>query len=124
MQHQMKILVWLKKQHRNVTANVKASFNYNEEFHEFSGDGYAILSALHFMGISEFNDIPVEFPGDVQSKTFYLNNIAPKIIDLIFISMVPLVNRIISEDQDVEEIEYQYCVCRTDIGDPMIFCEN
>ena len=78
------------------------------------------------MGIFEFNDTPEVFPGDVQSKTFYINIIAPKIIDLIFISMVPLVNRIISEDknQDVEEIEYQYRLCRTDIGGPMVFCEN
>ena len=29
-----------------------------------------------------------------------------------------------TSNQDDDETEYQYCLCRTDIGGPMIFCEN
>ena len=77
----------------------------------------------HNLQISEFNDIPEEFPGDIHGKVFYLYNITAKTIDLIFISVVPLVKRFTSEDQnqDVEEIENHNCLCLTDIGGPMTF---
>ena len=77
----------------------------------------------HNLQISEFNDIPEEFPGDIHGKVCYLYNITAKIIDLIFISVVPLVKRITSENQnqDVKEIENHYCLCLTDIGGPMTF---
>ena len=64
------------------------------------------------MGISNLDEIPEDFPNDIQGKIFYLNDIAAKIIDLVFITVIPLVQRITSEkqNQDDDVTEYEYCL--------------
>ncbi|KAL3855560.1 hypothetical protein ACJMK2_014767 [Sinanodonta woodiana] len=62
--------------HRNVTSNVKDSFNFNEEFLDFCCNGYTVLAAMHYMQTEHLNDTPSDFPESLQDKLIYLDRVA------------------------------------------------
>lgn len=80
---------------RNVTGNVKESFNYNEDFLEFCTEGYVILLALHILGMDSLQDIP-----DAEDKLMCLHTTASKIIDRIFQSAILTVQSILRMGAD------------------------
>ncbi|XP_078329533.1 uncharacterized protein LOC111133019 isoform X2 [Crassostrea virginica] len=108
-------------EHRNVTGNVKESFNYNEDFLEFCTEGYITLLALHILEMDSLQDIP-----DTEDKLMCLHTTASKIIDQVFQSAMPTVQNILRVDaSDVQDTNYPYCVCRTEQpGAIMVFCDN
>ncbi|KAL3867568.1 hypothetical protein ACJMK2_040455 [Sinanodonta woodiana] len=113
--------------HRNVTSNVKDSFNFNEEFLDFCCNGYTVLAAMHYMQTEHLNDTPSDFPESLQDKLIYLDRVATQIVDMVFLSSLPTVQKILkSEEQAARDDSYSdYCICKQDIpGSDMIFCEN
>lgn len=108
---------------RNVTGNVKESFNYNEDFLEFCTEGYVILLALHILGMDSLQDIP-----DDEDKLMCLHTTASKIIDRIFQSAMPTVQSILrmgADDPNQQDTSYPYCLCKTEQpGAVMMFCDN
>lgn len=111
--------------HRNVTNNIKESFNHGEEFLEFCTDGFIILLALHLLKLNNVNDIPEDFPDNKNDKILYLERTSTNIMDMIFVSSRETVNKILNIQEEVPNDEYDECICKREIpGANMIFCDN
>jgi hypothetical protein len=111
-------------EHRNVTGNVKESFNYNEEFLEFCTEGYIILLALNILEMGSLTETP-----DVEDKVTCLHSVASKVIDKVFQSALPVVQSITKTGErtplDDEPPVYPFCICNIERpGAVMIFCNN
>ena len=74
---------------RNVTGNVKESFNFNEEFLDFCTEGYMTLLSLHNLDMDNLADTP-----DVEDKVACLHYISSKVIDKVFLSISSVVQDI------------------------------
>ncbi|XP_056001447.1 uncharacterized protein LOC130048570 [Ostrea edulis] len=106
---------------RNVTGNVKESFNYNEEFLEFCTEGYITLLALNILDMENLTDVP-----DVDDKVSCLHNTSSKVIDSVFQSTSSVVQKITKTGERTQENElYPFCICKLEKpGAIMIFCNN
>jgi hypothetical protein len=110
--------------HRNVTNNVKEAFNYDEEFLQFCTDSYIVLAGMHCMDIAEINETPDDFPLTKDEKLRYLHHISSLIVDMLYISSQPMVQKILQTEEPSNET-YPICICKEDIaGADMIFCHN
>jgi hypothetical protein len=108
--------------HRNVTNNVKEAFNYVEEFLQFCTDSYIVLAGMHCMDIAEINETPDDFPLTKDEKLRYLHHISSLIVDMLYISSQPMVQKILQTEEPSNET-YPICICKEDIaGADMIFC--
>ncbi|XP_062611695.1 uncharacterized protein LOC134273511 isoform X2 [Saccostrea cucullata] len=107
-------------EHRNVSSNVKDSFNYDEDFLEFCTEGYITLLALHILGMDTLHDVP-----DTQDNLMCLHDTSSKIIDMVFQSAMPTVQNILKTSDEMLDDSYPYCVCKKEQhGAIMVFCEN
>lgn len=77
--------------HRNVTSNVKQSFNHDEEFLEFATNGYVVLAAMHVLNMQSLNDIPNSFPNTEDKQMHFLHDVSGIIVDMVFLSTQPYV---------------------------------
>lgn len=113
--------------HRNVTSNVKQSFNHDEEFLDFITNAYTVLAAMHLLDMKTLQESPRLYPATEEEQLDFLDDVSAKIVDMIFLSSQPYVKHIL---QSINEgitgtEETGFCVCRTDHqGEDMIFCAN
>jgi len=108
--------------HRNVTSNVKQSFNYGEECLEFCTDGYILLAALKCMDRNELTGRPANFPEEKEDKLCYLQRIATQIIDMVYTSSQDTVKTILNMQEENLPDEYPFCICKQVIpGSTMVF---
>ncbi|KAJ8304518.1 hypothetical protein KUTeg_018101 [Tegillarca granosa] len=111
--------------HRNVSGNIKDSFNYAQDFMNFVTTAYVTLAAIKFMDISMTDETPVDCPEKNDEKLQYLITITDIILELVFISSQPLIKSILRENPISEDNEYEYCTCKTErAGTQMIYCDN
>lgn len=111
--------------HRNVTSNVKQSFNHDEEFLEFTTNGYVVLAAMHVMNLQDLDEIPKSFPNTEDKQMHFLHNVSGKIVDMMFLSTQPYVKHILQDRGHDLEPDSEFCVCRTEHQDlEMIYCAN
>jgi hypothetical protein len=96
--------------HRNVTNNVKVAFNYDEEFLQFCTDSYIVLAGMHCMDIAEINETPDDFPLTKDEKLRYLHHISSLIVDMLYISSQPMVQKILQTEEPSNET-YPICIC-------------
>lgn len=110
---------------RNVTSNVKQSFNHDEEFLEFATNGYVVLAAMHVLNMQSLNDIPNSFPNTEDKQMHFLHDVSGKIVDMVFLSTQPYVKHILQDQSNDPEAENEICVCRSTHQDPgMVYCAN
>lgn len=112
--------------HRNVTANVKESFNYGEEFIEFCTEGYILLMALHMLKISSLNELPSGFPSAKEEQVLFMERLATEILDEVYSSSQEIVNKILGVQVELDAVaEYPFCICKTEVpGSDLVFCDN
>ncbi|KAH3872152.1 hypothetical protein DPMN_035366 [Dreissena polymorpha] len=81
---------------------------------------------MHFMSTSDIEEKPQDFPSKTEEEVHFLNKIAGKIVDMVFLSSQPTVKKIVfSNGEDSDECPSEYCVCRTEKpGLTMVFCDN
>lgn len=111
--------------HRNVTSNVKQSFNHDEDFLEFATNGYVVLAAMHVLNMQSLNDIPNSFPNTEDKQMHFLHDVSGKIVDMVFLSTQPYVKHILQDQSNDPEAENEICVCRSTHQDPgMVYWAN
>ena len=107
---------------RNVTSNVKQSFNYGEEFLDFCTDGFILLAALKCMDTNELTGPPANFPEEKEDKICYLHRIATQIIDMVYTSSQDTVKTILNMQEENLADEFPFCICKQVIpGSTMVF---
>ena len=91
---------------------------------EFVTVGYVILAAMFTMGTTDMASLPTDYPEELcgrEGKELYMLQLSKHSAQLAM--QKPNIDEILGTvppDND----DYDLCVCKMDIGGPMIYCEN
>ncbi|VDI33054.1 Hypothetical predicted protein [Mytilus galloprovincialis] len=105
----------------NVKEKVSACFNEATELLRFSTTAYIVASALTFMNCASIDDIPTDLQTQQDDLLLYMSEIAEKIVEMCFLP--PNTVSILNANTSQKDI-YKYCVCKNDIEEDMIRCNN
>ncbi|CAC5401407.1 unnamed protein product [Mytilus coruscus] len=105
----------------NVKEKVSACFNEATELLRFSTTAYIVASALTFMNCASIDDIPTDLQTQQDDLLLYMSEVAEKIVEMCF--QPPNTVSILNANTSQKDI-YKYCVCKNDIEEDMIRCNN
>ena len=107
--------------HINVKADVHNCFNEATDLLRFATTSYVVATALTYMDCQTYHDIPKNLPKDPNQLKDYFHEVASHVVSICYKppNTLPVINASISNKE-----QYKYCVCKTDIDDAMIKCDN
>lgn len=110
--------------HRNVTKNMMECFDKAEELHvlDLAAIGHLVLLYMESTKIADINEIQKDFPSSITDKEKFRDDISRKIVDKIYCN--PNTKEVLNVSIDHTANSSQYCVCKLDVGEIIVYCNN
>lgn len=104
--------------HKGVSSNTMECFNKATELLHFATKGFTVVAAMELLGVQSVDATPDALPSTASDRRDFLMSLASDIVNMIYEK--PNTMEIL-EDEPTQG-DFQYCSCKMDIGEVMVYC--
>ncbi|XP_061193690.1 uncharacterized protein LOC133201917 [Saccostrea echinata] len=104
--------------HKGVSGNIMECFNKATELLHFATKGFTVVAAMDVLGVHSVDATPEALPCTASERRNFLLSLSADIVNMFYEK--PNTKEIL--DSEPAQEDFQYCSCKMDIGEMMLFC--